>query len=146
MKTYGNVILMAIICIVIFWIFMALRPASAQCSYAMNDVGRFHGYVSGPCNGAAVGYNGAYPYHPNARAGAHPTVVAPKVVPQVNGHSIGACDAACQSKCQATWRAGGFKNVEACYAKWSRLNANPELARACEAANRANGWRHSPGC
>jgi hypothetical protein len=29
---------MAIICIVIFWIFMALRPANAQCSYAMNDV------------------------------------------------------------------------------------------------------------
>jgi len=27
MKTYGNVILMATICIVIFWVFMALRPA-----------------------------------------------------------------------------------------------------------------------
>ena len=52
--------------------FMTAGPASAQCSYAMNDVGRFHGYVSGPCNGAAVGYNGAYPAHPNARAGAHP--------------------------------------------------------------------------
>ena len=29
MKTYGNVILMTAICIVIFWVFMALRPADA---------------------------------------------------------------------------------------------------------------------
>jgi len=29
MKTYGNIILMTVICIVIFWVFMALRPASA---------------------------------------------------------------------------------------------------------------------
>ena len=29
MKTYGNVILMATLCIVIFWVFMA-RPAQAQ--------------------------------------------------------------------------------------------------------------------
>jgi hypothetical protein len=29
MKTYGNIILMAAICIVIFWVFMALRPADA---------------------------------------------------------------------------------------------------------------------
>jgi len=65
--------------------------------------------------------------------------------PQVNGHA-GGCGSTCQAKCQATWRPGGFPNVEACYAKWARLNANPELARACEAANRANGWRHTPGC
>ena len=111
-------------------------PANAQCSYALNDVGRFHGYLSGPCNGAALGYNGAYPYHPNARAGAHPTVVAPKVITQTNGHNVGACDATCQAKCQATWRAGGLPNVGACYAKWSRLSANPELARACEFKSR----------
>ena len=30
MKTYGNIILMTVICIVIFWVFMALRPASAS--------------------------------------------------------------------------------------------------------------------
>jgi hypothetical protein len=30
MKTYGNVILMATICVVIFWVFMALRPAAAS--------------------------------------------------------------------------------------------------------------------
>jgi hypothetical protein len=29
MKTYGNVILMATIYVVIFWVFMALRPANA---------------------------------------------------------------------------------------------------------------------
>ena len=29
MKTYGNLILMTVICIIIFWVFMALRPAHA---------------------------------------------------------------------------------------------------------------------
>jgi hypothetical protein len=43
--------------------FMAVGPASAQCTYRMNDKGRSHGYLSGPCNGAAVGYAGAYPGH-----------------------------------------------------------------------------------
>jgi len=61
MKTYGNLILMTVICIVIFWVFMALRPANAQCTYRMNDYGRFHGHLSGPCNGHALGYAGAYP-------------------------------------------------------------------------------------
>ena len=116
--------------------FMTAGPASAQCSYAMNDVGRFHGHLSGPCNGAAVGYSGAYPYHPNARAGAHPTVVAPKVITQTNGHNAGGCDSTCQAKCQATWQRGGLPNVQACYRKWSRLNANPDLARACEYKSR----------
>src|SRR5215472_4618641 len=40
---------------------LAPQSASAQCSYRMNDVGRPHGYLSGPCNGAAQGYSGAYP-------------------------------------------------------------------------------------
>jgi hypothetical protein len=40
--------------------FMALQPANAQCTYRINDVGRPHGYLSGPCNGAAVGLAGAY--------------------------------------------------------------------------------------
>jgi hypothetical protein len=34
--------------------------ANAQCVYRMNDVGRPHGYLSGPCNGAALNYAGAY--------------------------------------------------------------------------------------
>ena len=37
--------------------------ANAQCTYRMNDVGRPHGYLSGPCNGAAQNYAGAYPSH-----------------------------------------------------------------------------------
>ena len=28
--------------------FMTAGPVSAQCRYIMNDVGRFHGYLSGP--------------------------------------------------------------------------------------------------
>jgi hypothetical protein len=39
---------------------MTPQSASAQCTYRMNDVGRSHGYLSGPCNGAAQNYNGAY--------------------------------------------------------------------------------------
>jgi len=35
--------------------------AQAQCNYRMNDIGRPHGYLSGPCNGAAQSYSGAYP-------------------------------------------------------------------------------------
>ena len=65
-------------------VFMAVGPASAQCTYRMIDVGRPHGYLSGPCNGAASGYAGAYPAHPNSAAQAHPTIYAPKVAPQVN--------------------------------------------------------------
>jgi len=53
LKTYGNLILMAAICIVIFWVFMALRPAQAgpEC---VGDVGRCHGYMP-------AGYIGAHP-------------------------------------------------------------------------------------
>ena len=77
--------------------FMTAGPVSAQCRYIMNDVGRFHGYLSGPCNGAAVGYAGAYPSHPNTGAMAHPTVVAPKVVPQANSRGDG-CVGRCPAK------------------------------------------------
>src|SRR5215813_10988391 len=54
-------------------VFMAVGPASAQCTYRMIDVGRPMGYLSGPCNGGASGYAGAYPAHPNSAAQAHPT-------------------------------------------------------------------------
>jgi|SRR5215831_7515904 len=101
---------------------LAPQSASAQCTYRMNDVGRPHGYLSGPCNGAAVGYAGAYPSRATAQV-------------KGNGHA-GGCDATCQAKCQATWQRGGLPNVQACYRKWSRLNANPELARACEYKSR----------
>jgi hypothetical protein len=48
---------LTVICAVI----MAPRLASAQCTYRMIDVGRPHGYLSGPCNGNTLGYAGAYP-------------------------------------------------------------------------------------
>jgi hypothetical protein len=40
MKPYGNVILMTLICIVIFWVFMALRPANARDQRAHDVVGK----------------------------------------------------------------------------------------------------------
>src|SRR6516165_10823261 len=123
--------------------FITAGPASAQCRYIMNDIGRFHGYLSGPCNGAAVGYAGAYPSHPNAPAGFHPTVNAPKVISQGNNH--GACDSLCQTKCQGAWRALGFRSVNACVARWGRLNAEGTAA-ACETAIKANGMRPIRGC
>jgi hypothetical protein len=96
--------------------------------------GRFHGYLSGPCNGSTLGLAGAYPARSNSATQAHP----PK---------IGHCDWLCQRKCQATWQRGNLPSVEACYTKWSRLNANG-TARQCEAANRARlaGQPKLPGC
>ena len=107
------------------------------------DNGRWHGYMPS-------GYIGAHPsnrgvnsckwsastYCANWRANGGQT--------KSTGHSRGGCDATCRDKCDLTWRAGGYKNVQACYAKWSRLNANPELAQRCEDANRARGWKAGP--
>jgi hypothetical protein len=93
---------------------------------------------SGPANAffgglGAYGTGGSYrqPLPPQTAR----TINAPKVTPQVNRHVRG-CDWLCQRKCQATWQRGGLPNVEACYTKWARLNANPELARACEYKSR----------
>ena len=48
----------------------SLAPAAnAQCNYRMNDVGRFHGYLGGPCNGAAQNYAGAYPSRQRSSSG-----------------------------------------------------------------------------
>jgi hypothetical protein len=93
-----------------------------------------HGYLSGPCNGAAVGYAGAYPSHPNTGAMAHPTVVAPKVVPQANSRGDG-----------CVGRALGFRSVGACYTKWGKLNTMG-IGAQCEAAIKANGLRPVSGC
>jgi hypothetical protein len=51
----GNLLLAVLLCVAVFMLFMAIRPAPAhaQCLYRMNDVGRPHGYLAGPCNGAA---------------------------------------------------------------------------------------------
>jgi hypothetical protein len=111
--------------------FMAVGPASAQCTYRMNDKGRSHGYLSGPCNGYAAGYAGAYPARSAAPATTH-----------VNG-----CVGQCPAKCQASWQALGFRSVEACYVKWGKLN-RLGISRQCEAAHRARlpGQPKLPGC
>jgi hypothetical protein len=43
MKTVSYLALVTAICVVIFWVFMALRPANAQQGYRP-----FHGYVTWP--------------------------------------------------------------------------------------------------
>ena len=65
--------------------------------------------------------------------------------PQVNGHARGACDSLCQTKCQASWRALGFRSVNACVARWAKLNAEGTAA-TCETAIKANGMRPIRGC
>jgi hypothetical protein len=127
--------LLLTVCAAVGMAFMALPPsANAQCTYTMNDLGRFHGYLGGPCNGAALGYAGAYRPHYNTAAGFNPTANAPKPAPQANGHGPG-CDSLCQQKCQATWQ-GRFRSVGACYAKWSTLN-NLGVAGQCVHLSRA---------
>ena len=117
--------------------FLVAQPANAQCTYRMNDVGRPHGYLSGPCNGGALGYAGAYPARSNSAAPAPATS-------QVNGQG---CVGRCPEKCQASWQRLGFRSVEACYVKWGKLN-RLGIARQCEAANRARlpGQPKLPGC
>ena len=115
-----------------------LAPVHAQAPGVImpGDNGRWHGYMPS-------GYIGAHP----SNRGVHSCTWSASSYcanwrasgGQVNGHAnghAGGCDSTCQAKCQATWRAGGLPNVGACYAKWSRLNANPELARACEFKSR----------
>jgi hypothetical protein len=49
MKTVSSLALVTAICVVIFWVFMPLRPASAQQGHRpLSNHGRFHGYVSWP--------------------------------------------------------------------------------------------------
>ena len=136
------------VCATIGVAFIALpSPASAQCTYTMNDVGRFHGYLSGPCNGAALGYAGAYRSHYNTAAGANPTANTPKPAPQVNGHAgvHRYCDETCARKCERTWVLLGFKSVGHCIARWHKLNV-AGTAHACEQAIVASGYRRIQGC
>ena len=49
LKTVSYLALVTAICVVIFWVFMALRPANAQQGYRpLSNKGRFHGYVTWP--------------------------------------------------------------------------------------------------
>jgi hypothetical protein len=56
-----RLIALSLVAVAICVVIMAPQSASAQCTYRMNDVGRPHGYLSGPCNGAALNFAGAYP-------------------------------------------------------------------------------------
>src|SRR5262245_29073977 len=60
------------------------------------------------------------------------------------GPASAQCDSVCQAKCQAFWRLGGLPSVEACYRKWSRLNAMGIAAEAEALHNRGlAAWRES---
>ena len=48
MKTVSYLALVTAICVVIFAVFMALRPANAQAYRLSDNSGRFHGYVTWP--------------------------------------------------------------------------------------------------
>jgi hypothetical protein len=66
---------------------LATTATSAQCTYRMNDVGRPHGFVSGPCNGASKNLAGAYPsrQQPATNPGRH--LGQRYVVPSTPGHA-----------------------------------------------------------
>src|SRR5262245_8992330 len=77
---------------------------------------------SGPAN-AFFGGLGAY-----RTGGSYQQPLPPQTarrVPQVNSH--GACGSLCQTKCQGAWRALGFRSVNACVARWAKLNAEEVL-------------------
>ena len=98
---------------------------------------------SGPANAFFGGGLGAYPtggsYQPSPPQTARH---APKVAPQAKSYAS-ACEATCRSKCQASWQVGGYRNVEACYAAWAKINAMG-MGERCEAASRARGGRPGP--
>jgi len=62
-----------------------------------------------------------------------------------SSHDSGGCGSVCQAKCQGAWRALGFRSVNACVARWGKLNAEGTAA-TCEAAIKANGMRPIRGC
>jgi hypothetical protein len=78
MKTISYLALVTAICI-------ASQSANAQCVYRMIDVGRPHGYLSGPCNGHTLSYAGAYPNR--TQAGADPRAQRPRQLARPLGAS-----------------------------------------------------------
>jgi len=109
------------------------------------DNGRWHGYMPSGYIGSHPSNRGVHSctwstseYCANWRAAR----ANGNASGQVNGRA-GGCDSTCQAKCQATWRTGGFPNVGACYARWSRLNARADASQ-CE--YRVGYKRSAPGC
>jgi hypothetical protein len=129
---------------------LAMQPASAQretgvsCGFSCI---RPHG--GGPYRAINISPTTGRPYSAEALPSpAKPAYPArSNSATQAQPPKIGHCDLLCQRKCQATWQRGNLPSVEACYTKWSRLNAMG-IARQCEAANRARlaGQPRLPGC
>jgi hypothetical protein len=126
---------------------IATLTSAAVAEIMPGDKGRWHGYMPSGYIGAHPSNRGVHSctwsassYCANWRASGG------QVKGQANGQA-GGCDSLCQAKCQASWQRLGHSSVEACYAKWSRLNANG-TARQCEAAIRARlpGQPKLAGC
>ena len=103
-KTTGNLVLMTAICIVIFWMFMALRPASAQAFIGgSGNLGRSHGYVSSPVGTPS------------------PPPLTPKQVAcyRANYHSTFAMQR-CSDEVQRSWGAGS--KMTRCLNAYARTN------------------------
>src|SRR5262249_7517434 len=85
--------------------------------------------------------------HPNFQqpVSAQHNVRPINISPTMRSSGHGACDSLCQTKCQGAWRALGFRSVNACVARWAKLNAEGTAA-ACETAIKANGMRPIRGC
>ena len=112
---------------------MTMTSASAQSSGPGGHASAFGGGLTGGFGSLRGGYQGP------AFGGGYTA----RRVPQVNSH--GACGSLCQTKCQGAWRALGFRSVNACVARWAKLNAEGTAA-ACETAIKANGMRPIRGC
>ena len=116
---------------------MAVATTTASAQSSIMGGGGF-----APCSICSSSGGQYYPPAQTARQKA--AINAPKVIPQVNRHA-GGCDSVCQTKCQGAWRALGFRSVNACVARWAKLNAEGTAA-ACETAIKANGMRPVRGC
>src|SRR5262245_60782160 len=120
---------------------MATTTASAQSSGPGGYGSAFGGGLTGARVPSPVGGFGGLRggYQGPAFGGGYTA----RRVPQVNSH--GACGSLCQTKCQGAWRALGFRSVNACVARWAKLNAEGTAA-TCETAIKANGMRPVRGC
>jgi hypothetical protein len=112
-------------------VLLTATSASAQSSIGAGG-GMAGGMTGGFRSGGSFGNFGSYAPRPPAQ----------RVRGAPNGRG---CDLLCQSKCQASWRALGFRSVNACVVRWHRLNAEGTAA-SCETAIKANGMRPVRGC
>jgi hypothetical protein len=117
---------------------LAIMAMTATTASAQSSIMGGGGFA--PCSICSSGGGQYYPPAQTARQKA----AFRRDYRQVNGHA-GGCDSLCQTKCKGAWRALGFRSVNACVARWGRLNAEGTAA-ACETAIKANGMRPIRGC